>query len=318
MAWQLSRGSERSLPYHLFYLAEAARLARWLKLARVTHLHAHFGTNSADVAVLAARIADCECSFTVHGPEEFDKPAAIHLGDKAKASKFVVAVSSFGRSQLFRWLNWADWGKVKVVHCGLDQHFLSEAPEPVPDVPHLVCVGRLCEQKGQYLLVKAARLLAREGVPFRLTLAGDGELRAGIEQYIEQESLQHHVDITGWLSGEQVKALLRQTRAMILPSFAEGLPVVIMEAMAMGRPVLSTYVAGIPELVLHGATGWLFPAGDVEQMAECMRECLQASAASLQAMGEEGRRRVLARHDVDRSAELLDRWMRHGAERERS
>lgn len=312
MAVVLSRGSERSLPYHLFYLAEAARLARWLRQARVTHLHAHFGTNSADVAVLAARMANCECSFTVHGPEEFDKPAAIHLKEKAKASKFVVAVSSFGRSQLYRWLDWADWGKVKVAHCGLDQHFLSEEPDPVPEVPHLVCVGRLCEQKGQYLLVQAARLLAREGLSFRLTLAGDGELRASIERYVAQESLEGHVQITGWLSGEQVKGLLRQSRAMILPSFAEGLPVVIMEAMAMGRPVLSTYVAGIPELVRHGVTGWLFPAGDVEQMAHAMRECLNTPAPTLQAMGDEGRQRVLARHDVDRSAELLARWIASG------
>jgi colanic acid/amylovoran biosynthesis glycosyltransferase len=301
----MSRQGVRPLPYHLVYFMEACLLAASMRKRKVQHLHAHFGTNSAETAVLAALMAPCQCSFTVHGPEEFDKPEALHLRRKVELSKFVVAISSFGRSQLFRWLDAKDWGKVKVVHCGIDDAFCAGALPPVPDTPRLVCIGRLCEQKGQLLLVQAAAELKRLGITFELVLAGDGELRKPIEQLISEHGLQSSVRITGWISGRQVREELAAARAMILPSFAEGLPVVIMEAMAMERPVLSTYVAGIPELVEQGETGWLFPAGDVAAMVNVMQACLLMSQAQLQEMGRTGRSRVLARHGVDRSAGLL-------------
>jgi colanic acid/amylovoran biosynthesis glycosyltransferase len=305
----MSRQGDRPLPYHLVYFMEACLLAQWLRQARVTHLHAHFGTNSAETAVLAALLANCACSFTVHGPEEFDKPQALHLRRKIELSKFVVAISSFGRSQLYRWLDAKDWPKVKVVHCGIDQAFCEGDLPAIPAAPRLVCIGRLCEQKGQLLLVQAAAELKRQGVTFELVLAGDGELREPIEALIQTHGLQSCVRITGWISGAQVRQELDDARAMILPSFAEGLPVVIMEAMAIQRPVLSTYVAGIPELIQDGQTGWLFPAGDVDAMVRVMRQCLDTPLDQLQAMGEAGRARVMARHGIERSAQLLVRAM---------
>jgi colanic acid/amylovoran biosynthesis glycosyltransferase len=306
-ACRMSAGADRPWPYHMVYFMEACLLARWLMETKVKHIHAHFGTNSAETAILAALMADCGCSFTVHGPEEFDKPQALHLAQKVALSKFVVAISSYGKSQLFRWLAQTEWPKVKVVHCGIDQSFFGVERVPVPAGPRLVCVGRLCEQKGQLLLIEAAAELQRRGIEFKLVLAGDGELRQPIEAAIHRHGLQTKIEITGWISGAQVREHLLASRAMVLPSFAEGLPVVIMEAMALGRPVLSTYVAGIPELVVHQETGWLFPAGDVAAMTEAMAMCLSATADELSEMGQAGRQRVNARHGIDESARRMIR-----------
>lgn len=305
----MSHQGDRSLPYHLVYFLEACLLARWARAQGVQHLHAHFGTNSAETAVLAALMVPCPRSFTVHGPEEFDKPQALHLKRKIELSSFVAAISSYGRSQLFRWIPSEQWHKVKVVHCGLDASFCEGEMLPVPEARRLVCIGRLCEQKGQLLLIEAAATLQKAGESFELVLAGDGEMRPQIEAAIRQHGLESSVRITGWISGAQVRQELQAARAMILPSFAEGLPVVIMEAMAMERPVLSTYVAGIPELVLDGETGWLFPAGDVDAMAKVMRQCLSTPNARMKFMGQAAGARVIVRHQIDVSAKLLLRYM---------
>lgn len=305
LALRASRRADRPWPLHLVYLAEACLLRRWLQRHPVQHLHAHFGTNAAEVAMLTRALGGPSYSFTVHGPEEFDKPQALHLALKMAHSRFVVAISSYGRSQLWRWLPHGLWPKVQVVHCGLDNAFHQGLPIPVPVAPRLVCVGRLCEQKGQLLLVEAARLLRDSGQSLELVLAGDGEMRTDIERLVAECGLQQQVRITGWVSAEQVRAELQAARALVLPSFAEGLPVVIMEAMALHRPVLSTYVAGIPELVQNGQHGWLFSAGDVHALAQAMRECLQASPEALQAMGRAAHQRVLERHNIDTEAAKL-------------
>jgi hypothetical protein len=146
LATSMWRRSSRTPFHHLAYLAEACRLVQWTDAARVDHLHAHFGTNPAEVAMLAHELGGPPYSFTVHGPEEFDSPGALGLGEKGRRSAFVVAVSSFGRSQLLRWLPAADWHKVEVVHCGLEQAFHRGASAEAQAAPRLVCVGRLCEQ----------------------------------------------------------------------------------------------------------------------------------------------------------------------------
>jgi glycosyltransferase involved in cell wall biosynthesis len=272
---------------------------------KIVHLHAHFGTNSADVAMLAHVLGGPPWSFTVHGPEEFDKPQSIGLSEKIRRCAFVVAISSFGRSQLFRLAEHTLWPKIHVVHCGLESAFYRNEANPSPMTRNFVCVGRLCEQKGQLLLIDAARKLLERGEKFNLTFAGDGELRPELEALIIKYKLQNDVRVTGWLSSEQVRNEIISARALVLPSFAEGLPVVIMEAMALKRPVISTFVAGIPELVRHGRHGWLIPAGDADELANAMQECLAASPAALERMGEAGYDVVTRRHDVDKEAALL-------------
>lgn len=305
LALRLGRRADRSWPYHLVYLAEACQVLQWLQASAAEHVHAHFGTNSAEVVMLAQALGGPGYSFTVHGPEEFDKAQALHLGHKASQAAFVVAVSSYGRSQLFRWVDPAHWPKVKVVHCGLERSFHEGQGSLVAHAPRLVCVGRLCEQKGQLLLIEAAHALASTGVDFELVLAGDGEMRGPVEALIARYGLQRQVRITGWIGSAQVRDEILAARALVLPSFAEGLPVVIMEAMALRRPVLSTYVAGIPELLRHGENGWLFPAGCITALTQAMRECLQQPVTVLQAMGEAAHARVLQRHDIDHEAAKL-------------
>jgi glycosyltransferase involved in cell wall biosynthesis len=315
--WQaLAMGmrAERPLPYHLVYLMEASWFARHCLKGGVRHIHAHFGTNSAEIAALVHALTGIPFSFTVHGPEEFDKPEFLAMTRKIEASAFTVAISSFGRSQLYRWVKQGHWPKIQVVHCGLDPDFHAVPVTGVPPVATLVCVGRLCEQKGQLLLVHALGILQKRGVSVQLVLAGDGEMRADIEAEVQRLGLGLSVRITGWISGQQVREEIQAARAMVLPSFAEGLPVVIMEAMALQRPVLTTYVAGIPELVLHKQTGWLFPAGDVSALADAMQACLETGAEALDAMGRLARTRVLERHDADVEAAKLGKLMRASIE----
>lgn len=309
-AVRLSLGSGRPLPYHLIYFAEACQLARWANAGGTEHIHAHFGTNSAEVAMLAGMLGNIPYSFTVHGPEEFDRPQALKLGIKIAQAKFVVAISQYGRSQLYRWAGFNDWPKIKVVHCGLEPAFFHVPEEPIPVAPRLLCIGRLCEQKGQLLLVEAAHRLKEKGTQFHLTLAGDGEMRSDIEALIGKYMLQEYISITGWISSNQVQQHLLDSQIMVLPSFAEGLPVVIMEAMALKRPVISTYVAGIPELVVPGETGWLCPAGDIDALVEVMQQALSTSRQALQAMGEQGYQRVLNQHHIDKEASLLAGYFR--------
>jgi glycosyltransferase involved in cell wall biosynthesis len=305
LVWNVSRGAERPLPIHLIYLFEACRVVSWLEAERIEHLHAHFGTNSAEVAMLAHVLGGPPWSFTVHGPEEFDKAHLIALPEKLKRASFVVAVSSFGRSQLFRHMAHECWDKVRVIHCGIERAFHDGLSPSNTGSARLVCVGRLCEQKGQSLLLDAARDLIKRGIQFELVLAGDGDMRSEIEALIACHRLEKRVRITGWISSDQVREEILSARALVLPSFAEGLPVVIMEAMALRRPVISTFVAGIPELVVPGEHGWLVPAGDSDALADAMQACLEAPTETIASFGEAAHKRVLARHDIDTEAGKL-------------
>lgn len=294
LVWKLGQRAERPLPVHLVYLLEASLVYLLLQAEKVQHLHAHFGTNSAEVAMLTHALGGPSWSFTAHGPEEFDKASFIGLPEKIRRARFVVAISSFGRSQLFRQVGYEYWEKVRIVRCGLEPAFYEHDTTRRPtEVTRLVCVGRLCEQKGQLLLLQAAKRLVNTGAKFELVLAGDGEMRAELERTIQQLGLQFMVTITGWITSDQVREQILDSRALILPSFAEGLPVVLMEAMALRRPVISTFVAGIPELVEPGKHGWLVPAGDVDGLATAMQACLACSDDQIEQMGEEARTKVI-------------------------
>jgi glycosyltransferase involved in cell wall biosynthesis len=303
-AWRMG-GAAGHRVRHIAYLAEACVLARWLRDCGADHLHAHFGTNPAAVALLTRILGGPPYSFTVHGPEEFDRPESLSLREKIAGAAFVVAISSFGRSQLFRWARLEDWDKIRIVRCGVDSAFLDTGSLPVPDVPRLVCVGRLAEQKGQLLLVAAAARLADAGHRLELVLAGDGPMRPQIEEAIRTHGLGDSVRITGWLSNDAVRAEMAAARAVVLPSFAEGLPVVLMEALALGRPVVTTFVAGIPELVRDGVNGWLVPAGDVAALTSALESALGATPAELAAMGAAGAEAARAAHDAAREAAKL-------------
>ncbi|MHB2166125.1 glycosyltransferase [Alsobacter sp. R-9] len=313
LAFRLGLRSDRSVLLHGAYFIEAALVADLVRRKGIDHIHAHFGTNSTDVAMLAAQLAGVSFSFTVHGADEVDRASVLGFDEKIARAAFVAAVSEYGRGQLFRWCDHQHWSKIHIVHCGVDDMFLS-APEGTPGEPtRLVCVGRLCREKAQILLVKAAASLKREGVPFSLVLAGDGEMRSDVEAAVAQEDLADRVTITGWVDSDKVRDEIQAARGLVLPSLMEGLPVVIMEALALRRPVVSTYVGGIPELVRDGHEGWLVPAGSVTDLAAALRACLAASPEQIGKYGESGRHRVVAQHNATTEASKLVSLFREAA-----
>jgi glycosyltransferase involved in cell wall biosynthesis len=301
------RRSDRSAALHAITLCEACYMGQMISDSDVRHIHAHFGTNSAEVAMLVSALTGIPYSFTVHGPDEFDRPEFIKLGTKVEKAKFVVAISNFGASQIYRWTDPRDWRKVKIVRCGIEQDYRADAPDEPSDPDRLVCVGRISMQKGHLLLVEAAATVMEEREKFQLVMVGDGELRAEVEAFIKRQGLDGRLSITGWATSERVRAEIAGARGLILASFAEGLPVVIMEAMALGRVVLATQVAGIPELVRPGETGWLFPPGSVAAAADAIRECLATPIERCSEMGERGRKLVDEQHDLDREVAFLNR-----------
>lgn len=305
---RIGRGAERALPYHLAYFAEACRILPWVDSFGATHVHAHFGTNSAEIAMLVNALGGPSYSFTIHGQNELLFGG---MAEKVRRAAFVVAISSYGRSQIYRLVEHKHWIKVKVVHCGLETEFHDVSSVPLPEMPRLVCVGRLCEAKAQLLLVEAAHRLAKKGIEFELVLAGDGEMRAEVEELITRFGLDRLVRITGWISSKQVREEILAARALVLPSFTEGLPVVIMEAMALRRPVLASCITGIPELVRPGDTGWLFPAGSVDDLEQALEDCLLKSSEELQKMGDAGYLRVMKRHSIETEAARLAELFRN-------
>jgi colanic acid/amylovoran biosynthesis glycosyltransferase len=307
LALRVGRRSERGVFIHLIYLAEACLLRRWFLGSGIQHVHAHFGTNSATAAMLCRALGGPPYSLTVHGPEEFDRPRALSLGEKIERAAFAVAISAYGRSQLYRWTPYRDWSKIHIVHCGLDILFLDALATSLPTARRLVNVGRLVPQKGQLILIEAAARLRAEGKDFELTLVGDGPLRGEIEALIRRHHLEERVRLVGWQSNATVRTLILDSRALVLPSFAEGLPVALMEAMALGRPVISTTVAGIPELVRPGENGWLVTPGSVEALVQAMSEALDATAEQIETMGRAGAARVRQDHDASKEAGRLAR-----------
>ncbi|KIN61596.1 Glycosyl transferase, group 1 family protein [Sulfitobacter noctilucae] len=303
----MGRASETSVLRHLVYLTEAAFVAARCRAEGVVHAHAHFGTNAAAVAMLASMLSGPKFSFTVHGPEEFDAPRALSLGTKMHHAAFTVGISQFGRSQLCRWADPDDWDRIAVVRCGIEPEKFS-TPAPLPDGPRrLVAIGRLVEQKGQLALVRA---MGETEEDMHLTLIGDGEMRPQIESLIAKLGLAERITLTGWVDENRIKAELDAAHALVMPSFAEGLPMVVMEAMAAARPVIATYIAGTPELVQEGKSGWMVPAGDVHALAAALDRMAATPLSNFRKMGDAARSRVLERHDVHKEAEKLAQLMR--------
>jgi colanic acid/amylovoran biosynthesis glycosyltransferase len=297
--------SHAGLAKHLVYVAEACVLRRWLADAGIRHVHAHFGTNSTAVAMLCRELGGPPYSFTMHGPDEWDRPQALAIGEKIARSRFAVVISHFGKSQAQRWVDHAHWEKIRIVRCGIDDTFLAAAKTPPPLAARLVCVGRLGQAKGHLALVEAAAKLAAEGLAFEVALIGDGPMRAPIQALVAQHNLHDHVKLLGWRDNDAVRREIQNSRAMVMPSFAEGLPVVFMESLALERPVIATQIAGVPELVRHGVSGWLVPAGAIDPLVDAMREALTLPVSRLWQMGRSGAEIVAGQHSSTGEAKKL-------------
>ena len=305
LALSMSRKGARPWPFHLIYLAHACRIMEWLKGSPATHLHAHFGTNSAEIAALVRTLGGPGYSFTIHGSEVFDVPVHHALPLKVGGARFVVTSCAYIGSQLMYNIPHKLWDKVRVVHCGLTSSAFENKPAPLPKTPTYLSVGRFSPEKGHLILLDAFAALHADHPDARLVLAGDGPMRTEIEARIAALGLGNVVRITGWVTSDQVREELRAARALVHPSFTEGLPVVIMEAMAERRPVISTFIAGIPELVRPGETGWLVPAGQVDELTAALKAAAATSDKAMNDMGEACFKRVHARHDAMKEAAKL-------------
>ena len=261
---RLGRGFNR-----LAYAVEAAMVGRWMHQRQVAHLHVHFGNAAATVGVLAKTLTQCHLSYTIHGPDEFDDVPGQALALKMRAADAVVCISQFARGQLMRISAPEDWPKFQVCRLGVDpaQFAFSPPSRSTPKVS-LLCVGRLTPAKGQVLLIHACAQLRDVGIDFSLTLVGEGPDRSRIETAIKKHQLQTRITLTGALTQDGVRHALAQADVFVLPSLAEGIPVVLMEAMSSGVPCISSPVNGIPELIEHQRTGLLATAGNADSLAE--------------------------------------------------
>jgi glycosyltransferase involved in cell wall biosynthesis len=307
LAWQSCAPGLRQLIYQCIYLVEAAYLAEQIRQQQITHLHNHIGENSATVAMLAGCLAEVPYSLTIHGPAIFAAPQRWALGTKLDRAAFTACISSFCRSQCMLVAQPTTWQRLHVVRCAVGDAFLESPNRNASEnvLPLILCVGRLCVDKAQALLVEAAAQLATEGERFRLLLVGDGPERATLESQVKEHQLQEVVEITGWQSSDRIKVLLLQARVFALPSFAEGLPIVLMEAMALECPVISTNIAAIGELVEDNGNGWLLTPGEFEPLVNALREALRLPRERLAELGRYGRQCVLERHSPGQQTDQL-------------
>jgi glycosyltransferase involved in cell wall biosynthesis len=293
---------------NLFYFAEAVVAGHWMRQAGLTHCHTHF---SSTVALLLGRVFPVTWSATIHGPDEFNEPAGFHLAVKCDEARFVIAISQYGRSQLMRWSNAVSWPRFEVCPLGVDPSVYEPVLfRPRPEPYQLICVGRLAPQKAQRVLIEAVASLAGQGRAVHLRIVGGGPDQAALQQRIAGLGLASRVTLTGALNQDEVLELYRQTDIFALASFAEGVPVVLMEAMAMQIPCVTTWITGVPELIRDGVDGLLVPPSDPEALAAAIAR-LMDDPDLRQRLGQQGRQRVLERYDLTantrRLAEIFNR-----------
>ncbi|MEO1583869.1 MAG: glycosyltransferase family 4 protein [Planctomycetota bacterium] len=292
------------------YLAEAMVLAELCGRFKSELVRVHFGSNGAVVARLCRRVGGPAYSVAYHGPSDFDDVGRWDIGPTIEESAFVTAISRYCESQLRRWCPPGSWDRIRIVRCAVDGRFLE--PVPLPEGrPRRVCiVCRVAPPKGLPVLVDALAALRERGSSLELDIVGDGPMRAELESRVRELGLGDAVVFHGSQSGDAVRSIIEASVGMVLPSFAEGLPVVLMEAMGLGRPVITTRIVGIPELVEHGVNGWLVTPSDLEGLIGAMLELDGADAERLSVMGRAGSAAVNAMHSIDRESEALDRAIR--------
>jgi glycosyltransferase involved in cell wall biosynthesis len=287
---------------HLLYFVEAAMFVDWMGRQRLSQVHMHFSTT---VGLLARRIFPMKTSGTMHGSDEFLDPAGFHLARKVAAFDMVCAISEFGRSQLMRFSNPRDWHKLRVTRLGVDTNVFGPRPFRYNPAPfEILTVGRLAPVKGLHVLIGAVDRLIHENRNVRLRIAGDGPERARLESEAAQRGIAERVIFEGWRTAEQLRALYSAADVFALASFAEGIPVVLMEAMAMEIACVATRITGIPELIRHEIDGLLAPPANEEELAGALALLIDDSDLRLR-LGKSGRQRVLGSYDLSRNVDVL-------------
>jgi glycosyltransferase involved in cell wall biosynthesis len=312
-ALALSPPGARGLLWQFFYFVEAMVLWRRCERRGTRHVHVHFANVASDVALLVAHYGTragggppWSWSFTMHGPTEFYDVAAHRLAQKAADAAFVACIGDFARSQLMGLLPPDAWGKLHVVHCGVELSVFDGRRAPAADEGELriLNVAQLERRKGQAVLIESIAQLVDAGLPIRATIVGEGPERPALERLCEQLGVTDRVELVGAVGQDEIRDYYTRADVFCMPSFAEGVPVVLMEAMAMRLPVVATRVMGVPELVEHGVSGLLVAPGRTDELASALRE-LATSPELRSRLGESGRQVVSERYDVEESARKL-------------
>jgi colanic acid/amylovoran biosynthesis glycosyltransferase len=313
LALRLSSPGLRGRLWQIFYFAEAVIL--WNECAQrdIRHIHVHLANVAADVALLASEIGSAidaarrwSWSFTMHGPTELFDVRWFRLAEKLRRARFVVCISDFARSQLMMLASPETWEKLEVVHVGIPMEQFTDDREKAlaRDIPSVLFIGRQVPEKGQGVLLEAVALLAERGLTVEVTIAGEGDARSEFERLAERLGLSAQVSFTGAVGQEEICDLYVAADVLCLPSFAEGVPCVLMEAMAMQTPVITTRIAGIPELVEHERTGLLVSPGRADQLADAL-ERLLTDPALRRELGSNGREWVVREFNAESSTETL-------------
>jgi glycosyltransferase involved in cell wall biosynthesis len=307
----------KRLLYGLFYFVEAVMVGHWLTGRGLTHLHVHFATPAATVGLVASRVFGIGFSMTVHGPDEFYDAPGYRLTEKILGASFICCIGDYCRSQLMKLSPPAHWSKLEISPLGVDPTAFS--PRPFREQPspfEILCVGRLVPAKGQHILVDAVAELVRAGQAVRLRLVGDGPDRGSLETQVAALGLVEQVIFEGAVNQDRIRAIYAEADCFALASFAEGIPVVLMEAMAMEIPCVTTFITGHPELIRDGIDGLLVPPSNVQALAEAIAGLI-ADPERRRRLGEAGRHRVMAKYDLEtntqRLAAILRRRLGHPA-----
>jgi glycosyltransferase involved in cell wall biosynthesis len=306
LAWSTRALGVRGTVLQAVYLVEAAYLAGRLRALGVQVLHNHVAENSANVAMLASRLSGIPFSMTVHGPGIFYDPRKWALAEKIRQSAFTVCITHFCKSQCMVFVPPADIAKLHVVRCSVGAPFRDVEALPIPAAPRLVCIGRLCPEKGMLVLIEAVAAYVAGGGRCELSIIGDGPSRPLMEQMIARHGLQDSVRLMGWQGSAVVRSEIERSRALVLPSFAEGLPIVVLETLALGRPVISSRVNGIPELVVTGRNGWLSTPAAVDELVAVLAQACTAAPEQLAEMGRNGAADVRRMHGLDQEIDKLE------------
>jgi colanic acid/amylovoran biosynthesis glycosyltransferase len=307
LAWQSQSPGIKALLYQLFYFIEAGVLAQELQSRHIDHLHNHFADSSCTVSMLAASLAGIPFSFTLHGPYIFFEPYRWKLDLKIQQALFVICISHYCRSQAMLFSDPAEWNKLHIIHCGID----LDRYQPVTHQSgqkRLLYVGRLSAAKGVPILLQAIAAVTVQHPDLQLTIVGDGPDRQSLELQASQLGISANLKFVGYQSQDAVCGYLQACDIFVLPSFAEGLPVVLMEAMATGIPVITTAIAAISELVEDSINGYLVPPGAVEPLAQRLDQLL-SDAQLRQTFGQAGRIKVEQSFNLHREVDALKQIM---------
>jgi glycosyltransferase involved in cell wall biosynthesis len=304
-AIRLGGSDVKAIAKHLAYFVEALMVGRFVTKRGLSHLHVHFMTPASAVGLLVTKVFPVTFSMTAHGPDELYDVTAYRLKEKLEASRFVCTIGRYCRSQLMRLTDPVHWEKYEVTPLGVDLEAFSPRPfRESPDPFEVICVGRLVPAKGQHVLLGAVANLVAGGRKILLRFVGDGPDRASLEAQARSTGLGSAVVFEGSVNQDRIRALYSTADAFALASFAEGIPVVLMEAMAMEIPCVTTFITGIPELIRDGVDGLLVAPSDEEALAGAIAR-LMDDAVLRRTLGAAGRRRVAERYDLGRNVDLL-------------